>query len=195
MLFRSQMIAKGHDFPNVTLVGVVLADAALHIPDFRSAEKTFQLLTQVAGRSGRAEKPGKVLIQTFHPDHFSLQHTLAHAYEKFADEELQHREALLYPPFSRLAQLRFAGKTAATVEAAALQMKQFLAKLAGDKMKLLGPAPAPLAKIRGEYRYLMLVKSPGNKQLAWLLKNAQQHSLTLSKKVQMTIDIDPLQML
>jgi len=194
ILIGTQMIAKGHDFPNVTLVGVVLADAALHMPDFRAAERTFQLLTQVAGRSGRADKPGHVLIQTYHPEHFSFQHALTHDHAQFAESELQHREALLYPPFSRLAQIRFQGPKAEEVEAAAHRMKNYLMQTESS-IQLLGPAPAPLTKVRGQYRWLLLMKSPNSKTLQWLLKNAEKQGQKLSAGIQTIVDIDPLQML
>ncbi|MDO8527493.1 MAG: primosomal protein N' [Deltaproteobacteria bacterium] len=200
ILLGTQIVAKGHDFPNVTLVGVILADASLHLPDFRSAERTFQLLTQVAGRSGRADKPGKVLIQTFHPEHFSLLCARDHQFETFSAKELQSRQDLDYPPFSRLTQIRLQGISEQNVEETALSLKKFLSNLSGISgshfLHILGPAPAPLTKVRGKYRWHFLVKSNNPKRLKHLLEQtrhfAQNH---LPPKIQLSIDVDCLHLM
>ncbi|MDZ4224679.1 MAG: primosomal protein N', partial [bacterium] len=136
ILIGTQMIAKGHDFPNVTLVGVILADTHLHLPDFRSREKTFQLLTQVAGRSGRGAKAGRVLIQTFYPEDMSLLCAQKHDFETFSQQELMARETLLYPPFSRLAQIRVQGPDEKNVEMTAKALKKYLGKIGGGVLLL-----------------------------------------------------------
>src|SRR4030095_12180233 len=121
MLVGTQMIAKGHDFHNVTLVGVVSVDAGLALPDFRAAERTFQLITQVAGRAGRGELPGRVLIQTYHPHHYSLRHACAQDYEGFFEEEINHRRGLSSPPFVALASLLARGEDLTRVQATAAE--------------------------------------------------------------------------
>lgn len=198
ILLGTQIVAKGHDFPNVTLVGVILADQSLSLPDFRSSERTFQLLTQVSGRSGRGDKPGKVLIQTFQPEHFALQCTRQHNFKRFAEEELQQREALRYPPFSRLAQIRLQGSDEQKVKQGAQNLKQYLArkKWAGDPPIIMGPAEAPLAKVRGKHRWQILIKAFRVKELQWLLGRAQaQAKEILPAGVQIQIDVDCLNLM
>lgn len=160
MLVGTQMIAKGHDFPNVTLVGVVSVDAGLALPDFRAAERTFQLITQVAGRAGRGELPGRVLIQTFHPHHYALRHACAQDYEGFFEEEINHRRGLSYPPFVALASLLARGEDLTRVQATAAELRRALDDANRDRhVRVLGPAPAPLARLRGEHRVQILLKS------------------------------------
>src|SRR5918911_2712994 len=166
MLVGTQMIAKGHDFPNVTLVGVVSVDAGLGMPDFRAAERTFQLLTQVAGRAGRGERAGRVLIQTFHPHHYALRHACAQDYAGFYAEEIGYRKNLSYPPFVALASLlvRCADWTRAQATAAELRRALDEANTA-RRLRILGPAPAPLARLRGEHRVQILLKSRSRPRL------------------------------
>ncbi len=165
-LVGTQMLAKGHDFPNVTLVGVVSVDAGLALPDFRSAERTFQLITQVAGRAGRGNRPGKVLIQTYHPYHYALRHACAQDYEGFYDEELRYRQNHSYPPFVALASLLIHGPDLGRVRADSLELRRQL-DLANQerKCRILGPAPAPLSRLKGEHRFQMLIKSRSRKNL------------------------------
>lgn len=165
-LVGTQMLAKGHDFPNVTLVGVVSVDAGLALPDFRSAERTFQLITQVAGRAGRGDRPGKVLIQTYHPYHYALRHACAQAYEGFYNEEVQYRQNHLYPPFVALASLLVHGPDLGRVRADSLELrKQLDAANEQRKCRILGPAPAPLARLKGEHRFQLLLKSRSRRHL------------------------------
>ncbi|HYJ90180.1 MAG TPA: primosomal protein N', partial [Pyrinomonadaceae bacterium] len=166
MLVGTQMIAKGHDFPNVTLVGVVSVDLGLGLPDFRSAERTFQLLTQVAGRAGRGELGGRVLIQTYYPEHYALQHAREQDYEGFYEEEVRYREKLGYPPFFALAsvlvkhsELNVAIENAKKIRTALDQAN------AAKSCRILGPAPASLSRLKGEHRLQILVKSPNRKAL------------------------------
>jgi primosomal protein N' (replication factor Y) len=173
MLVGTQMIAKGHDFPNVTLVGVVSVDAGLAMPDFRSAERAFQLITQVAGRAGRGELPGRVLIQTFHPYHYALRHACAQDYQGFFEEEINYRRNLSYPPFVALASLLVHGEDLARVQATAAVTREALDRANADRAcRVLGPAPAPLARLRGEHRVQLLLKSRNRPRLRTLIQLA-----------------------
>ena len=165
-LVGTQMLAKGHDFPNVTLVGVVSVDTGLALPDFRSAERTFQLITQVAGRAGRGDRPGKVLIQTYHPYHYALRHACAQDYEGFYNEEINYRKNHSYPPFVALASLLVHGPDLGRIRADSLELRKQL-DLANDdrKCRILGPAPAPLARLKNEHRFQLLIKSRSRKQV------------------------------
>ena len=165
-LVGTQMLAKGHDFPNVTLVGVVSVDAGLALPDFRSAERTFQLITQVAGRAGRGDRPGRVLIQTYHPYHYSLRHACAQDYEGFFEEELRYRQNHSYPPFVALASLLIHGPDLGRVRSDSLELRKQLDLVNQDrKCRILGPAPAPLSRLKGEHRFQVLIKSRSRKDL------------------------------
>ena len=173
MLVGTQMIAKGHDFPNVTLVGVVSVDAGLAMPDFRSAERAFQLITQVAGRAGRGELPGRVLIQTFHPHHYALRHACAQDYEGFFEEEINYRRNLSYPPFVALASLLVHGEDLARVQATAAALRDALDQANTERgCRVLGPAPAPLARLRGEHRVQIILKSRSRPRLRTLIEMA-----------------------
>jgi primosomal protein N' (replication factor Y) len=200
ILLGTQMITKGHDVSGVTLVGALLADMSLNLPDFRAAERTFQLLSQVAGRSGRGDDPGRVVVQTFAPDHYTMRHLLRHDYENFFAAEIEFRRALNYPPFCRLVSLRVDGPKADEVEAKAKILAQGLrAQLARDakrreQIEILGPAPAPILKLRSRYRWQLLLKS---KQSTMLLELAG-HARTLlprSRACRLHIDVDPYNML
>jgi primosomal protein N' (replication factor Y) (superfamily II helicase) len=157
VLVGTQMIAKGFDFPRVTLVGVVDADVSLHLPDFRSAERTFDLLTQVAGRTGRGGGKSQVLVQTHHPEHYALQAARAHDYLGFYDKEIGDREALNYPPFCRLVRILLRSSKEANVHQAGEDLAVHLERLESGAV-ILGPAPAPYSRIRYQYRYQILVK-------------------------------------
>ena len=173
MLVGTQMIAKGHDFPNVTLVGVVSVDAGLALPDFRAAERTFQLITQVAGRAGRGSLPGRVLIQTYHPHHYALRHACAQDYEGFFDEEINYRKNLSYPPFVALASLLVHGDDLTRVQATATEVRRALDRHNAERhVRVLGPAPAPLARLRGEHRVQILLKSRSRPRLRTLVEMA-----------------------
>ena len=194
------MIAKGHDFPNLTLVGAVAADVGLHMPDFRSSERTFQLLTQVAGRAGRHQKPGRVLIQTYVPDHPAIQCATHHRYEDFAAQELKIRNELLYPPFGRLATVRLQGASVQRVEDDSVETRRRLSRLQEIKkeyqsVEILGPCEAPLSKLKGKYRFHLLLKSTSSQVLNHLLQHLNQDLKWLSPGVKLTVDVDPLQLL
>jgi primosomal protein N' (replication factor Y) len=165
-LVGTQMLAKGHDFPNVTLVGVVSVDAGLALPDFRSAERTFQLITQVAGRAGRGDRPGRVLIQTYHPYHYALRHACAQDYEGFYEEELRYRQNHSYPPFVALASLLVHGPDLGRVRSDSLELRKQLDLVNQErKCRILGPAPAPLSRLKGQHRFQLLIKSRSRKEL------------------------------
>ena len=197
MLVGTQMLAKGHDFPNVTLVGVVSVDAGLALPDFRAAERTFQLITQVAGRAGRGDRPGRVLIQTYHPTHYALLHACAQDYQTFFEEELRYRQNHSYPPFVALASILVHGPDFSKVRNDALELrKQLDAANAGRTCRILGPAPAPLARLKGEHRFQLLIKSRSRKQLRSIadtaMKVISERGINLRS---INLEIDPVSMM
>jgi primosomal protein N' (replication factor Y) len=170
MLVGTQMIAKGHDFPNVTLVGVVSVDAGLGMPDFRAAERTFQLLTQVAGRAGRGDRAGRVLIQTFHPQHYALRHACAQDYAGFFQEEIGYRKNLSYPPFVALSSLLIHCADWERAQVTAAELRRALDEANAERAcRVLGPAPAPLARLRGEHRIQLLLKARNRQKMRAVL--------------------------
>jgi primosomal protein N' (replication factor Y) len=197
ILLGTQMIAKGLDFPQVTLVGVVNADTALHLPDFRAAEHTFQLVTQVAGRTGRGERGGRVVVQTFSPDHPAIRSAMNHDYAAFARQELPIREALLYPPFAEMVRLVVRGPVEAPV-------REFIAELGrhftrelkqiDTQSRLLGPAPAPFAKLRGMYRYHLQLQAIDGAKLRAMVREVLA-AIVCPNEIQWSVDVDPLDML
>lgn len=196
VLVGTQMVAKGLDFPGVTLVGVVQTDNLLNLPDFRAAERAFTLLTQVAGRAGRGERPGQVFVQTYAPDHFALACCVHHDYTGFAREELALRQELGYPPFGFLVNCVFSGVVREQVEAAAEGLvAELLAPAEKLGIEVLGPAPCPLARLRGKNRYQVLLKAPSRPPLRHLLTRLPLLRRALPGKVTLTVDIDPLDML
>lgn len=194
ILFGTQMIAKGLDVPTVTLVGVVYADQALHLPDFRAAERTFQLLAQVAGRTGRGDHGGKVLVQTFHPDHPCIRLAVKHDYRTFADAELVARALHQFPPSARLARIIFRSRDPIQVEREAGRWGQLLQAQLNKGLKILGPAEAPLKKLEGWYRHHVLVLAGSANTLHAALKAVQGTYVPL-EGVELTIDIDPVGMM
>lgn len=198
VLVGTQMVAKGHDFPGVTLVCVVLADTALSIPDFRASERTFQLLTQVAGRAGRGKDPGRVLIQTYNPDSEPIRRSLTHDFEGFACRELEWRRALAYPPFSRMVAFRIDGpdpeQTASVSRAIGKKLAGRLPP-ASRGVRLLGPAPAPLARIKNRWRWQLLLKGPTHATLFPLCQDVEGMLDQLPRAVRVVIDVDPGTML
>jgi primosomal protein N' (replication factor Y) len=192
ILVGTQMVTKGHDLPNVTLVGVLNADAALSMPDFRAAERSFHLLVQVAGRAGRAERRGRVLIQTRSPEHPAIAFAATHDVAGFVDHEMELRRELAYPPFSRLALVRVDAVEEARASGAAEHLAR-LARKEGQGADILGPAPAPLLRLRNRYRYRFLVRSADRAVLrAALLAVARAPS---DRHVRVAIDVDPVNML
>ncbi len=197
IVIGTQMVAKGHDFPGVALVGVVAADIGLHLPDFRAAERTFQLLTQVAGRAGRASRPGHVVVQTFVPEHYALAPVVRHDYEAFYREEIQHREALGYPPFGGLARTVVQAEDEAVAREAAERLARAArAELApGAGLEVLGPAPAPIARLRGRHRQMLLFKGPDEGLLRRVCEATVEAARRLPREVQAALDARPINML
>jgi primosomal protein N' (replication factor Y) len=200
ILIGTQMIAKGLDLPKVTLVGVINADTTLHMPDFRAAERTFQLLTQVAGRSGRGDLPGEVLIQTYSPDHYSITAAAAHDYEGFYKNEMRVRRALGYPPFSHLALLLFTHEDEDEAKKGAFLAQEFFVKEllnAGGQIDLLGPAPATLNKLKGRHRWQLVLKGPKRNSLKELIREFLDKLETIRPafKPVVNVDINPQGML
>jgi len=201
ILLGTQMVAKGLDFPRVTLVGVISADTQMLLPDFRASEGTFQLLTQVSGRAGRSSLAGEVVIQTLQPDHYSLKHVLMHNFTGFYQEELEYRRELDYPPFSRIVLLEFSGERENEVQHHAKKYAEFLAMHNQQKkFIILGPADAAISKIKNVYRKHVVVKDlkisdpSGSFLRSALLKAKAQYEespLVFHKKIKMIIDVDP----
>ncbi|HEY1068846.1 MAG TPA: primosomal protein N', partial [Pirellulales bacterium] len=197
ILLGTQMIAKGLDFPNVTLVGVVNADLALHLPDFRAAERTFQLLAQVAGRAGRGDKGGRVLVQTYSPDHPAIQAAARHDFEAFTQLELPTREAFAYPPFGTMTRVVVRGPTEELTSQFADQIAEKIRAACKEKLpdaRILGPAPAPLAKLRDKFRFHLQVHAKDGELLRQAVKTATA-DLTPPDELEWIVDVDPLSML
>jgi primosomal protein N' (replication factor Y) len=194
VLVGTQMVTKGHDFPGVTLVGVVLADTALALPDFRAAERTFQLLTQVAGRAGRGGDPGRVIVQTFHPHTPAIAFSVGHDYAGFAELELDRRRALGYPPFGRMLAVRVEGSDAGarrTAEALGEAARPAL----GPGLSMLGPAPAAIERIRGRSRWHLLFKAPDGTSLRRVHRALAGVAARPPGGAQVRFDVDPHAML
>jgi primosomal protein N' (replication factor Y) len=201
VLVGTQMVTKGHDVPGVTLVGVVAPDQTLNFPDFRAAERTFQVLTQVAGRAGRGDQPGRVLVQTYRPSHYAVRCAVAHDFAAFASEELRYRAALGYPPYSKLANLRFDGLDALGVEqsahGAAATLRERNETLPRVRQaRILGPAPAPIERLRGRFRWQILVKAKSAGDLHALLRPlVERADRGRDGAVRLLVDVDPYGML
>ena len=206
ILIGTQMVSKGLDFPNVTLVGVIAADTALNLPDFRASEQTFSQLTQVAGRSGRAELEGKVVIQTYMPEHYSIEAAQKHDYLDFYAQEVVARDALRYPPFAHVATLLLRGKDEqAVIEAAHIARDQLeiwqtdqehvsqVPQVEETSVEILGPAPAPLSKIEGKFRWHLLLRGTDPEKIGQLFKRFTDEppAIIKSKAIEFVIDIDP----
>lgn len=195
ILVGTQMIAKGHDIPNVTLVGVVLADIGLSMPDFRAAERSFQLLTQAAGRAGRGSMPGRVVIQTLNPDHYAVQLAARQDYESFYKKEIEFRKWLRYPPFAVFANI----VVRAAKQEEALRMATELGYLVNpppDGVRVLGPAEAPVARVNGEFRYQMLLKASKRAILREVLKNLRGFADREKwNATALVIDVDPISLM
>jgi len=189
ILVGTQMVAKGHDFPAVTLVGVVSADVGLGLADFRASERTFQLLTQVSGRAGRGETPGEAIIQTLYPDHYAIRAAAAQDYKAFFDHEIAFREQLSYPPAIALINVIVKGRSADQAMTDAHDLVKRV-RHHGPHARVLGPAPAALAKIRDEHRAQFLMKGKNRKAMRMALAHALEQRADLKKKV--VVDVDPV---
>lgn len=201
ILVGTQMIAKGLDFPQLNLVGLVLADIGFNLPDFRAAERSFQLLTQVAGRAGRhSQDPGEVIIQTFNPSHPSIVHSQKHDFIQFAEQELQAREEISYPPFARLALVRLQASSFEKIEELSRLCQRRLQSLRSSKEKfeeliVLGPAPAPMLKLRNKYRHHALLKAPNAESLHLYCRIFLGDKKWIPSGSNIHIDVDPVNML
>jgi primosomal protein N' (replication factor Y) len=198
ILVGTQMIAKGHDFPEVTLVGVLLADLSLSFPDFRSAERTFQILTQVSGRAGRGDHPGKVIVQTLSPDHVCIRMAATHDFAAFMAEELAAREALGYPPFGRMLLLRLWGSKAGKVREAADEVAEaLLAPASAAGIALLGPAPSPISLVKRRHHFQILLKMPSHFPVGDFFPPLLRPLRDVVRKhsVRMEADVDPYNMM
>ncbi|MEP6635222.1 MAG: primosomal protein N' [Acidobacteriota bacterium] len=194
MLVGTQMLAKGHDFPNVTLVGVVSVDAGLALPDFRAAERSFQLITQVAGRAGRGDRAGQVLIQTYHPHHYALLHACAQDYAGFYNEEIRYRQNHGYPPFVSLASILVHGPDLNRARTEATELRKEMDLANKDRAcRILGPAPAPLARLKGEHRIQLLVKGRSRRQLRNVVDTALEALASRGNNLRfINLEIDPV---
>jgi primosomal protein N' (replication factor Y) len=196
VLVGTQMLAKGHDFQRVTLVGVISADSSLSMPDFRAAERTFQLLTQVAGRAGRGELKGRVLIQTFYPEHYAIQDAVKQDYSAFFERELHFRRMMAYPPFTALANVIVRDASLEKAIRWSRQLSEYFSPHDDKGMRILGPATAPLARLKKEHRFQFLLKSPKRSVLTKLLGGAMAYCE--AKEIPETavlVDVDPLNLL
>ncbi len=195
ILIGTQMISKGHDYPNVRLVGIISADSSLNMPDFRAAEKTFQLLTQMSGRSGRGDYPGEVIIQTFNPDHYAISRAKEHDFQGFFQDEIKIRRELEYPPFSRIIKLEISSLKASNAEEGAAVLGGIVREISRRErskfnVEILGPAEAPVARIKNRYRRHILLKSKSVRSLHALLREAL--GVVQVKGCEVKIDVDPV---
>ncbi|RIW36359.1 primosomal protein N' [Bacillus salacetis] len=197
ILLGTQMIAKGLDFPNITLVGVLSADTMLHLPDFRSAEKTFQLLTQVSGRAGRHELPGEVVIQTYTPEHYSIELAGSQDYDAFYHKEMIMRKMGSYPPFYYLSLITISHEDLLKVVGAAEKITKFLQSRLSPQSIVLGPAASPIPRINNRYRYQCLIKYKREPELPSILKTVLEHSQQqkASEGLTISIDVNPYMMM
>lgn len=204
LLLGTQMVTKGLDFPDVTLVGVILADTSLDFPDFRAREKTFQLLTQVAGRAGRGKLGGEVILQTYYPEDWAIKLSAQQDFQEFYKKEIEERKELFYPPFSRLVLIRFQGKEAEKVQKAAesfgsklsdsLNAKGYPPKAEKSKsLQILGPAPSPLPKIKNDYRFQILIKTREVRTVTQTINSIfEKGAEKRYAGVKISVDVDPL---
>jgi primosomal protein N' (replication factor Y) len=203
ILVGTQMVAKGHDFPHITLVGILCADLSLNFPDFRAGERTFQLLAQVSGRAGRGTAPGRVVLQTYNPDHFSIAAAEQHDFEAFCRQELRFRKELNYPPFTRMIQIKLACKDPVLARQQAQLLGDICQRLRKSRkdfsksVEILGPIEAPLSRLAGYYRWQILLKGHPVKILhrfAQILMFEKQ-TLWRNRHVRVAVDVDPFSMM
>jgi len=199
ILIGTQMIAKGHDFPRVTLVGVVSADTALSLPDFRASERTFNLLTQVAGRAGRGSEPGRVIVQTFSPNHYAIEKSIRHDYVGFFEEEIKFRKELNYPPFTHIVEIKLRGRKEEKVIKAAHDLAavlnlfiggKVLSEAKGKAVEMVGPAPEFISRIKGQFRWNLLLKGADPKAICGFIDKALDNLRGKSGLI-ITVDVDP----
>jgi primosomal protein N' (replication factor Y) len=194
VLVGTQMVAKGHDFPSVTLSGVILADIALNLPDFRSSERTFQLFTQLAGRAGRGMVSGEVYIQTYEPDHYIFRYVRTHNYKGFYQKEVELRRELSYPPFAKLIRIMLSFRSKEIIKDTIKEISERIKKIGLDGVEVLGPAPAPIEKIRNLWRWHLILKGKNARSLR---VSALKILNTIKdiRHLKIDIDVDPLNLL
>jgi primosomal protein N' (replication factor Y) len=191
MLVGTQMIAKGHDIHGVTLVGVVGADMALGLPDFRAAERTFQLLTQVAGRAGRGNSPGKVILQTYFQDHYAVQFAARHDFAGFYEKELQFRAWMHYPPYSAIANVLIRSEKLDEALTWSGELGRWFEKTRHEGIRVLGPAAAPITRLKRDYRYHFILKSPSREKMNTLLRAMLAEAAARKiPRTQVIVDVD-----
>ncbi len=201
ILLGTQMISKGLDIPNVTLVGVISAEIGLSLPDFRAAERVFQLMTQVAGRAGRDQRPGEVIIQSYLENHYAIQYARNHDFIGFYNQELEHRSQLDYPPLSRLINIKIIGENLITTIKTAREISAKLRRVSENYYKVIGPAPCPLTIIKNKFRWQIMIKlniktDPGGRRTKMILKKHLKYYLRINKAdTTVIIDVDPVEML
>jgi primosomal protein N' (replication factor Y) len=188
------MIAKGLHFPNVTLVGVIYADLSLHMPDFRAGERTFQLLAQVAGRAGRGDVAGEVIVQTYTPFHNAVQAARRLDYEGFCDQEFEFRRELVYPPFGHLVCITLRGRSESKVSYSASTLAGRLRKALGERARVAEATPAPLARARGQYRYQVILRSTSARVMADAIGSVLE-DLTFPDDIACAVDMDAMSLL
>jgi primosomal protein N' (replication factor Y) (superfamily II helicase) len=196
ILVGTQMIAKGHDIHGVTLVGILGADFALGFPDFRAAERTFQLLTQVAGRAGRGEMPGRVILQTYFPDHYAVQFAARHDYESFYEKEIRFRKWMHYPPFTSVANVLVRSQDVNEAMRVTGALAKWFESAPKKNVRVMGPAPAPIVRLKREYRYHFLLKSTSRNEVNSLLRSMLAHAAEQKLPRQtIVVDVDALSLL
>ncbi len=196
ILIGTQMIAKGHDFPHVTLVGVIWADGGLSIPDYRGSERTYQLLSQVAGRAGRGEFPGRVIVQTLRPEHYAIQLAKQHDYHSLYEKEMEIRANPKFPPYLRMVNVRISGSKEEQVQTSAMLVATLCRKVAQKKAEILGPAPSPIDRIRDRYRWQVLLKGENSSILHQICSEILEQYQKLTKgDIRISIDVDPESMM
>lgn len=195
ILIGTQMIVKGHHFPNVTLVGAVLADSLLNIEDYKAVERTFQTLVQVAGRAGREEDKGRVIIQTYNPDHYAITYSAKQDYELFFKTEIDFRKKLKYPPFCDIINMRFVGKNIDEIQKISNQIFNNLSSLVNPNTTYVyKPCPSPIDKIQGKYRYRIIIKGKAGTKLLNCIYKAMSE-INIKYKTSITVDINPNSMI
>jgi len=196
LLVGTQMIAKGHDIHGVTLVGVVGCDYALGLPDFRAAERVFQLMTQVSGRAGRGERPGQVIVQTYHPEHYAIQCAARHDYEAFAEREQRFRRAMHYPPYASLANVILQSPRFEEAAGWASTVGQWCRESTMTGVRVLGPATAPLARIKRIFRFHLVMKAENRRALQQALRGLLAHAETAGiPRANLVVDVDPVSLM
>jgi primosomal protein N' (replication factor Y) len=191
LLVGTQMIAKGHDIHGVTLVGFVGCDHALSMPDFRAAERVFQLMTQVSGRAGRGELPGRVIVQTYYPDHYAILAATKHDYASFVERELKYRRWMHYPPFGALANVLIQSEKLEDAARWSAEIGKWLHDNRPEGIRVLGPCTAPIARIKGVYRFHLILKAASRKSMNTLLRAALAHADTAGVPLRsVTVDVD-----